>query len=169
MKATIVDFSLSMNRKQRLTLEIDGDFRNKYDKLHDKLLEVTIKKYVENRTLKANAYLWALITAIGNALRLSKEDIYFDMLKSYGQGGAISILEQYEPNFIRTYKYHEFLGASELNGKTFKHYRFWVGSSEYNKDEFSILLDGVVQEAKNLGIETKTKEEIESLLKEYSN
>lgn len=167
MKARIVDFALLLNRKQRLTLELDGDFRNKYDKLHDKELEVTIKKFVENRTLKANAYLWVLITEIGNALRESKEAIYFDMLKAYGQGGAISVLEKYEDNFKKSYKYNEYLGETELNGKVFKHYRFWVGSSEYNKDEFSVLLDGVVNEAKNLGIETKSKEEIESILRSY--
>lgn len=167
MKARIVDFALLLNRKQRLTLELDGDFRNKYDKLHDKELEVTIKKFVENRTLKANAYLWALVTEIGNALRESKEEIYLDMLKSYGQGGAVSVLEKYEDKFKKSYKYNEYLGETELNGKVFKHYRFWVGSSEYNKDEFSVLLDGVVNEAKNLGIETKSKEEIESILRSY--
>lgn len=167
MKARIVDFALLLNRKQRLTLELDGDFRNKYDKLHDKELEVTIKKFVENRSLKANAYLWALVTEIGNALRESKEAIYFDMLKSYGQGGAVSVLEKYEDKFKKSYKYNEYLGETELNGKVFKHYQFWVGSSEYNKDEFSVLLDGVVNEAKNLGIETKSKEEIESILRSY--
>lgn len=167
MVARIVDLVLLLNKKQRLTLELDGDFRDKFDRLHDKPVEVTIKKHSENRTLRANAYLWALITSIGNALRESKEDVYFDMLRDYGQGGAVSVLEQYEEKFKKSYKYHEYLGESTLNGKLFKHYRFWVGSSEYSKDEFSILLDGVIQEAKQLGIETKSKEEIESLLKEY--
>lgn len=167
MQGRIVDFALLLNKKQRLTLELDGDFRNKYDKLHDKLVEVSIKKYSEPRTLKANSYLWALVTAIGNAIRESKEEVYFQMLRDYGQGGAVSVLEQYEDKFKKSYKYHEYLGQSELNGKLFKHYRFWVGSSEYNKDEFAVLLDGIIQEAKQLGIETKSKEEIESLLKEY--
>lgn len=89
------------------------------------------------------------------------------MLKSYGQGAAASVLAADADRFCRSYKYNEFLGESQLNGKTFKHYRFWVGSSEYNREEFSILLDGVVNEAKNLGIETRTKEDIESLLKEF--
>lgn len=169
MKASIVDFALLLNKKQRLTLELESDFRNQYDRLHDKPVEVSIKKFAENRTLRANAYLWVLITSIGNALRESKEDVYFDMLRDYGQGGAVSVLEQYEDKFKKSYKYHEFLGESELNGKTFKHYRFWVGSSEYNKDEFAILLDGVIREAKQLGIETKSQEEINSLLKEYEN
>jgi len=167
MKAQIVDFSMSMNRKQRLTIELDADFRSKYDKLHDKPVEVTIKKYSENRTVKANAYLWALINEIGNVLRENKEDIYFDMLQSYGQGGAVSVKAKFADNFEKTYKYFKYLGESQLNGETFKHYRFWVGSSEYDRDEFSILLDGVISEAKNLGIETKTEEEIQSLLKSY--
>ena len=167
MKAAIVDFCLSLNRKQRLTLELDGDFRSSYDKLKEKPVEVSVKKWADPRTLKANAYLWALITEIGNAIRQSKEEVYFDMLKDYGQGGAVSVQEKFVPNFERTYKYREYLGETELNGKTFKHYRFWVGSSEYNRDEFAILLDGVIEEAKNLGIETKTNEEIESLLKEF--
>lgn len=167
MKGQIVDFSLSLNRKQRLTIELDADFRNQYDKLHDKPVEVTVKKFSESRTVKANAYLWALITEIGNVLRENKEDIYLDMLKQYGQGGAVSVELRFSDDFERTYKYFEYLGESELKGKTFKHYRFWVGSSEYNREEFSILLDGVLREAQNLGIETKTKEEIESLLRSF--
>lgn len=169
MKARIIDFALSFDRKQRLTLELDGDFRNQFDKLKDKVVEVIVKKWSEHRTVTANSYLWVLLTEIGNALRESKEDIYFDMLRFYGQGGAVSVEDRYTADFERSNKYHEFLGESQLNGKTFKHYRFWVGSSEYNREEFSILLDGVVKEAKNLGIETKPKEEIESLLRSYEH
>lgn len=149
MRAAIVDFSLSFSRKQRVTLELDADFREEYDKLHDKPVEVIIKRYREKRSLDANAYLWALVTKIANALRESKEDIYFDMLKRYGQGGAVSVEQKYAEDFKRSYKYHEILGESQLNGKTFEHFRFWVGSSEYDTEEMSILIDGVVYEAKN--------------------
>lgn len=167
MKAQIVDFSMSMNRKQRITLELEDDFRLTYDKLKDKPVDLSVKKWSEHRTLTANAYLWTLITQIGNAIRESKEDVYFDMLKAYGQGAAASVQEKDAERFCRSYKYHEKIGESTLNGKTFKHYRFWVGSSEYNREEFTILLDGVIREAENLGIETRPKEEIESLLKEF--
>lgn len=167
MKAQIVDFSMSMNRKQRITLELEDDFRLTYDKLKDKPVDLSVKKWSEHRTLTANAYLWTLITQIGNAIRESKEDVYFDMLKAYGQGAAASVQEKDAERFYRSYKYHELIGESVLNGKTFKHYRFWVGSSEYNREEFTILLDGVIREAQNLGLETRPKEEIESLLKEF--
>lgn len=163
IKARIVDFSLSFDRKQRITFEIEGDFRGQYDKLHAEPVEITVRKWTKRRSLDANAYLWALITKIADALRESKEDIYFDCLKAYGQGGAVSVEQKYVEDFCRTYKYHEKLGETELNGKTFEHFRFWVGSSEYNTHEMSILIDGVVKEAKNLGIETMDEADLKSL------
>lgn len=152
-----------MNGKQRLTLELDADFRQEYDNLHDKELEISVKRWREKRSLDSNSYLWLLIGKIADALRESKEEIYFDALKCYGQGGAVSVEERFAEDFKRSYKYHEELGRSDLNGKTFVHFRFWVGSSEYNTEEMSILIDGVVREAKNLGIETMTPEELKSL------
>lgn len=166
MKARISEFRFLGFRKGRLVLELDGDFRSTYDRLKDCDVEVTIEKYSESRTLKANAYLWLLVTKIANALRESKEDIYLDMLKSYGQGGVASVQEKDEDRFIRSYKYHEYLGESVNKGRLFKHYQFWVGSSEYSRAEFAILLDGVILEAKNLGIEVRPQEEIDSMLSE---
>ena len=129
--------------------------------------EYEITKAKKKRSLNANNYAWQLITQIGNVLRLSKEDVYFDMLKQYGQGGAISVEERFADNFKRTYEYHESLGTSKLNGKTFEHFRFWVGSSQYNTEEMSILIDGIVQEAEQLDIETLTPEELERMKCEW--
>ena len=98
---------------------------------------------------------------------MSKEAVYFDMLRQYGQGGAISVEERFSENFKRTYKYYESLGKSELKGKTFEHFRFWVGTSEYNTHEMSIFIDGIVQEAKNLDIETLTPAEIARIKDEW--
>ena len=127
-----------------------------------------ITKAKQKRSLNSNSYAWQLMTQIGNALRMSKEEVYFDMLKNYGQGGAISVEERFVENFKRTYKYHESLGKSDLKGKTFEHFRFWVGSSEYSRQEMSIFVDGIVQEAKQLDIETLTPIEIARLKDEWS-
>ena len=35
MKGRLLDLSVGLNRKQRLTLEIDGDFRQEFDNLHE--------------------------------------------------------------------------------------------------------------------------------------
>ena len=46
MIGRIVDLSFGINRKQRLTLEIDGDARELYDQLHEvEKLDIEIKKH----------------------------------------------------------------------------------------------------------------------------
>jgi hypothetical protein len=45
----------------------------------------------------------------------------------------------------------------------------YYGSSRYNKEEMNVLIDYVVQECKELGIETKDDEEINSLIKEWGD
>lgn len=128
--------------------------------------EITAEK--KKRSLNSNSYCWCLIGKIADVLRQSKEEIYFDMLRHYGQGGAISVQDKFTENFKRTYKYHESLGKSELNGKTFEHFRFWVGSSEYSQSEMNIFVDGVCQEAKNMGIEILTPAELARLKDEWA-
>lgn len=92
---------------------------------------------------------------------MSKEDVYLDMLKHYGQSEIISIISSI--NVDGYFKYFEEIGRSVLNSKEFTHYRIYKGTSEYDTREMAIFIDGVVQEAQNLDIETKTPNEIERL------
>lgn len=124
-------------------------------------LAVKVDVYRESRSMNANRYAWKLLTEIGNATRASKEDVYLKMLKLYGQSEMISVLAHIP---IKQYvKYCEEAGESTLNGKLFKHYRVYKGSSEFDTKEMSIFLDGVVYEAKELGIQTETPNEIARL------
>lgn len=54
-------------------------------------------------------------------------------------------------------------GHSMLNGKDFTHYKVYKGSSEYDSKEMSILIDGIISEAEELGIETLPPHEIQRL------
>jgi hypothetical protein len=115
----------------------------------------------KKRSLNSNSYMWLLINEIANVMRMSKEEVYLQMLKDYGQSEVISLLSSI--NVDGYFKYYEVIGESMLNNKEFKHIRIFKGSSEYDTREMSILLQGVVEEAKALGIETMTKDEIEHL------
>lgn len=119
---------------------------------------IKIDKFTKKRSLNANNYAWKLITEIGNATRQSKEDVYFVMLKRYGQSDLVSVLAKVPAGDY--FKYYEEAGESTLNGKLFKHYRVYKGSSEFDTKEMSIFIDGVVSEAKDLGIPTDTPEQI---------
>lgn len=131
----------------------------------DTVYDVKIDKHREKRSLNANAYLWKLVTEIGNVLNKSKEEVYLQMLIDYGQSEMVSILSEID---VKGYfKYYKLAGTGILNGKEFNHYKIYKGSSEYDTKEMSILLNGVVQEAKNLGIKTKDDIELERLIKEW--
>ena len=129
------------------------------------IYDVKINKHREKRSLNANAYLWELCTQIGNILRKSKEEVYLEMLIYYGQSIMVSVLSNVKLNGF--YKYYKEAGKSILNGKEFTHYKIYKGSSEYDTREMSILLDGVVQEARQLGIRTKEDEELEKMIDKW--
>ena len=122
----------------------------------EKLFE--IKEHKEKRTLTQNAYMWSLINEIANKMRLSKEDTYIKMLKDYSQSMLVTI--RADINVAKFFKYYDEVRTTKINNVDFKIYKVYEGSSQMNKQEFSILLDGVRQEAEQLGISTLTPEEI---------
>ena len=122
----------------------------------EKLFE--IKEHRQKRSLNANSYAWALIGKIADTLRTSKEDVYLNMLKHYGQSEMVSVLSSIDVTGY--FKYFEEVATVTLEGKQFTHYRVFKGSSEYDTREMSILMDGIVYEAKNLDIETMTPDEL---------
>lgn len=151
-------------RKVTITLTVNEEAAAKhlYDDLHDtEKLSIKIDKHREKRSLNANNYAWKLITEIANVCRTSKEEIYLEMLKRYGQSEIVSVLARIP---LKEYvRYCEEAGESTLNGKLFKHYRVYKGSSEFDTREMSIFLDGIVSEAKEMGIPTETPEQIARL------
>lgn len=126
-----------------------------------------LKEYKERRSLNANNYYWNLVTELGNVLKMDKEDLHFLLLQKYGQSEMISVVADVDmKNYL---KYFAEAGESNLNGKTFKHYKVYKGSSEMDKKEMSILINGLVEECHIQGIETKTPAEINSLLERWDN
>ena len=125
----------------------------------EKIFEIKEKK--RRRSLNANAYAWTLIGKLADVLRISKDQCYLLMLKRYGQSEMVSVVSEID---VRGYfKYYEPVGETELQGKNFTHYRVFKGSSEYDTREMSILVDGIVSECHEVGIETMTPSELAKL------
>lgn len=123
-----------------------------------KTYDVTIKQHREHRSLDSNAYAWSLITQIADALLANKQQVYEGMLVKYGQSETVSVLSSI--NISGYFKYYAAVGNSTLNGKEFTHYRVYKGSSEFDTKEMSVFLDGIVSDAQDLGIDTRTPDEI---------
>lgn len=130
-----------------------------YHQDEDKVFE--IKEYKEKRSLSQNAYAWKLITELGNVLRKSKEEVYMQMLKDYGQSTLIVVAN--EINIHGYFKYYEKVKEFKNSNRLYTEYKIYKGSSEYDSKEMSIFIDGIVQECQNVGIETLTPDEITRL------
>jgi hypothetical protein len=124
-------------------------------------LDVKIDKHREKRSLDQNSYAWALIGKIADKLRADKNEIYLKMLKRYGQGGVIKIAPTQEEAVLAALKYYE--PHEKFYSVKDKYYRVWAGSSGYTTEEMTIFLDGIIEEAKQLGINTLTPDEIAEL------
>lgn len=116
--------------------------------------DITIKALKNKRSKNANDYFWELVGQMADKLGAKKEEIYFEQLKKYGQG--ITVTVQDGVDLTRAgFKYFEKLQDGIKNGTKFVAYRVYIGSSQYNTKEMSVLIDGTVQDAKELGIQTE--------------
>ena len=126
-----------------------------------------IERKKKKRSTDANALAWKLCTEIANVLRTDKDSIYVDMLKKYGQSDIVSVLSSVD---VKGYfKYYDEFGTGTVNGKEFTHYKVYKGSSEYDTKEMSVLIDGIIDEAKALDIEVISEREKSLLLEEWGN
>lgn len=168
MKGKLIDLSLGLNRKQRVTVEVDGDLRVDYDGLKDGAVDIAIKKYREKRSLDANAYCWVLIGKLAEVLRISPEEVYRWAIREIGGNYEIfpirdDAVERWQQ--IWTSKgigwICEIVGPSKLTGYT--NTMNYFGSHIYDTRQMSALIDCIVTECKAQGIETKTPEELDRL------
>ena len=132
-------------------------------------------KSKSKRSKNANAYSWVLQEKIANETKKSKDDVHVQMLTDYGQtatdedGNKILFSVESKINPRTFYKYIAEIGHGHVGEKEFTHYRALKGSSDFDQHEMSIFLDGVIQEAEQLGIETITPSEKEKMIQLWGN
>lgn len=127
-------------------------------------LSVSLKRYHEKRSLDANAYCWVLCSKIAEKVGSSKDEVYEQMLQDYGffyedDNGYIVVTVKSGVDMSRIGGHWKFY---KDNGK-FSSYLKIKGSSEYDSAEMSRFIDGIIFEAKELGISTETPDEIERM------
>lgn len=135
--------------------------------LQNKNLDVVAKPHREKRSLNANAYFHVLSGKIAEKLGTSLTHEKNRIIREYGQyeviDGMIPTLtakEKYEDKMLDIEGVH--LKVVERPGGTVK-MAVMRGSHTYNTAEMSRLIDATVEEAKELGIETLTPDQLERM------
>ncbi len=142
----------------------------------DKVYNLEIKEHRKMRSLNANNLSWKLTDELADVLilrggKITKEECHAEMIFRYGQvmldenGEQVVYSTSSEVCLPEFYPYAKVIGESELNGKTFTHYRIYRPSHTYDSWEFSVFLTGIVEECKEQGIEVMTPE-LKSLLED---
>lgn len=141
-------------------------------------VDVEITAHKASRTEEANNYYWEIVTAISGALNEPKTKVHNRMLRDYGtlaRSGDFLVpltlpdTEAERKKIDQEMNYHVLPTSTawEENGYPFRVYYLIKGSHLYNTKEMSKLINGAVQEAANLGLETMTPEEQEAMMAAY--
>lgn len=171
MRGRILDLSMSFTGKQRLTLELDDDFRSQFDELHEEDLDITIKKHRAKRSLDANAYAWVLIDKIAERMKLSKTEVYRKHIKEVGGVSETVCVQDKAVDRLRETWKRNGIGwqvetyPSKIAGCT--NVTLYYGSSVYDTAQMSRLIDGLVDTCKSIGIETMPPEKLEAMIRSY--
>lgn len=152
-----------MSGRHTLAIEmIEGNIVE-IEKYKDKDLSVEIKQFRKHRSIDANAMLWACLTDIAEALGGDKWDYYLQALRKYGQYTIVEMEKSAVPKFRMMYRECEVIGEHDGMVQLMCYY----GSSTYDSREFSVLLDGVIDDMKHAGLEVPPSEEMRRALEAW--
>lgn len=172
MKGKLENLTFSRTGEQLITISVQADFREEFDELKEKDINVEIKKWSDRKSKNANDYCWVLCEKI--AVKLSndkviytKEDVYRESIRQVGV---------FKDRELSLEDAEMFSKAWSMIGKGWQTervdftpdgekavIRFYYGSSVYNTQQMSRLIDNLVQDCQALGISTATPNEIENL------
>jgi len=155
------EITLSLHLSRRQALETVAELKAVLEK--GKQLSVTIEQHRKRRSLDSNAYLWVLLSKMAAVLNTTKDELYLIMLERYGVFTHIVVKPEVVERVKQEWRTVRELGEVTINGKTGIQLQCYFGSSTYNTKEMSVLIDGVVSECQELGIETLPPDELESL------
>ena len=135
----------------------------------DKLYEADLKEHRKKRSLDANAYAWVLMGKLANKVGLPKEEVYREFVKDVGGNYEIlPIRNDAVDKWITNWQTKgigwvcDILGESKLDGYT--NVVTYYGSSTYDSLQMSKLINLIVDECKQQGIETMTSAELALLM-----
>lgn len=168
IKDIFIDY---FSKQANLTISVDN-FKSAtacYDELKDcEKLSIKIGKFRKKRSLDANAYFWVLADRLAEKLNITKEEVYKNAIRNIGGvSEIICIKNEAVEKFCNSWKNNGIGWQTETFKSKFEgctNVIVYFGSSTYDTKQMSLLIDNIVQDCKEQGIEVRPAEEIERLL-----
>lgn len=155
-----------------MTIEADGNVQALFQMFDDlkaaEKLTFKVGKFRKQRSLDANAYCWVLIGKIAEKTNVPTTEIYRAAIKEIGGNSDVVCVKTEAVDALCNGWSRNGLGwqtdtmPSKIDGCT--NVVLYYGSSTYDTAQMCRLINIIVQDCADLGIETRSQEEIESLL-----
>lgn len=140
----------------------------------DKILDIDVKIHREKRSLNSNSYFHLLAAKIAQKINEPNTHVKNRLIREYGQWElidgkipTITVKPEYEEMILDVDGLHVKPTGKDENGRLV--FGLMRGSHTYDTAEMSRLIDGTVSEAKELGIETLTPEQLERMKAAWKN
>lgn len=136
-----------------------------------KVYDVEIKEHREKRSLDANAYFWVLVDRLAEKLRIPKTEIYRRYIREIGGNHEMVCVIDSAVEKLRNGWEHNGLGwqtdtmPSKLPGCV--RVVLYYGSSTYDTAQMSRLIDLIVQDCREQGIETLPPDKLAGMMEEW--
>ena len=124
----------------------------------EKKLEVETKIHKSQRSLEQNRLLWALLGKMANALsgnkrKVSTEECYCVMLEEANVSyDYLLALPEAESLLKKTFRVVRKVDERIVNGKKLNMYQYFIGSSKFNTQEMTELIEATLDKLAELGI-----------------
>lgn len=124
----------------------------------------------KKRSVDANAYYWVLCGALARALDKEPEEIYRHHIKGLGNYAVYGMQEEAVEMFSRLWvsgHLGRMIETKAAKTPGIVNVLAYYGSSDFDGAQMRRLIDHCIQDCRALGIETRTPEEVESLLAQW--
>ena len=133
----------------------------------DKIFECVEKR--KKRSLSANAYMHVLCQKIAEMTNQSLTEVKNQMIADYGQTdtdlGTLILRDEIDWKKLPSIHLHPTTATRTLDdGRLYRVYYIMRGSHTYDSKEMNKLINGVVSEAKEVGVETLPPAELERMI-----
>ena len=129
----------------------------------EKVLDLQVKEHREKRSLDANAYFHVLLSKIAEKTNVGLEEVKKRIVEDYGTVAFVARIPA-DADLETIYKYSKLIGESKGTKTPCNDWYIFKPTHELNSKEMARLIDGVIQEAKQLDIETKTPKELAEMM-----
>lgn len=159
-RATLKQINIPYGQKQAvISLEVAARPEDLEEYL-DADLDISLDKHRKLRSKDANACMWECLGQIAKILICDPWDVYLAMLGRYGKYTHIYV----EPNAVeavqRQWRETRIVGS---NGDMVEMICYY-GSSLYDSKEFSVLLDGIISEMKEIGLTPPAPQNVREMI-----